>query len=176
MIDLPFHGNKVIEGWQFSEILNISSGMPVNILEGFDNTGLGAAISSARPSYSSVSGCSNVGISTPAIRVAPGALQWFNPACYAVAPWGTLGNVSRDSIDAPGVFELDATLKKSTKISEKVTAEFRAEFFNVLNHPIFAAPAAGIFTDTNTRNPGAGQISATARHPRQIQFALKFVF
>jgi hypothetical protein len=177
VISLPFKGNKFVEGWQISEILNVSSGMPVNVLAGFDNTGLGAAITSARPNFSGSSKCSLGKIDVPASpAAAPGAIQWFDPTCYSVNPFGTLGNVPRNSVNGPGIFQLDATVKKSTKLSEGVSTEFRAEFFNIINHPMFNPPAAGIFTDANNRNPMAGQITQTSRRPRQIQFALKFVF
>ncbi len=178
LVSLPFKGNKIVEGWQISEILNVSSGMPVNILEGFDNTGLGAAISAARPNFSFAGGCNpNRKIDgTPASPVAPGAIQWFDPSCYAVTTFGTLGNVPRNSIDGPGILQLDATVKKTTKVTERVSTEFRAEFFNVLNHPMFSAPAGGIFTNASTANPAAGQITSTSRLPRQIQFAFKIVF
>ncbi len=184
LISLPFKGNKFYEGWQVSQILNVSSGMPVNILAGFDNTGLGAAISAARPNFSFAAGCSpNRKVDSTAIaHVAPGAIQWFDPGCYSPNPYGTLGNVPRNSIDGPGIIQLDATVKKGTKITETLNMEFRAEFFNIINHPMFSAPAAGIFTgykfgtDIIERNPGAGQITSTSRRPRQIQFAVKFVF
>jgi len=177
VISLPFKGNKFVEGWQISEILNVSSGMPVNILAGFDNTGLGAAIVAARPNLSSSSSCNLNKIDKPAINpAAPGAIQWFDPACYSPNSYGTLGNVPRNSFDGPGILGLDATVKKGTKLSEDVNVEFRAEFFNLLNHPMFNPPGNAIFTDENTRNPQAGQITATSRPARQIQFALKFVF
>jgi hypothetical protein len=178
LIVLPFKGNRLVEGWQFSEILAASTGMPVNVLEGFDNTGLGAAIAAARPDYSGAAGCTpnhleNV---TPASPVAPGARQWFDPACYAVTTYGSLGNVPRNSISAPGVLELDASLMTKTKITERVSTEFRAEFFNILNHTLFAAPAAGIFSGVGAPSASAGQITTTARPSREIQFALKFIF
>jgi hypothetical protein len=190
LIVLPFKGNRLVEGWQLSEILAVSTGMPVNILEGFDNTGLGAAIAAARPNYSGAAGCApnhleNV---TPASPVAPGARQWFDPSCYSATTYGSLGNVPRDSISAPGVLELDASVLKKTKITERVNTEFRAEFFNILNHTLLAPPAAGIFTGQSSTCSGtpptcigvpsasAGQITATARPSREIQFALKFIF
>jgi hypothetical protein len=177
LISLPFKGNKLIEGWQISEILTIASGMPLNILNGFDNTGLGAAISAARPNFSGATGCNNHRkIAKPATSGLPGAIQWFDPACYDVNPFGTLGDVPRNDLDAPGMFELDLTVKKLTKINERVGAEFRAEFFNILNHPMFGLPALGIFTNADTRNANAGQITNTSRPNRQMQFALKFVF
>jgi hypothetical protein len=177
LISLPFKGNKLVEGWQISEILTVASGMPVNILTGFDNSGLGAAIQAARPNFSGAPGCNNHRkVNRAATSGLPGAIQWFDPACYQINDYGTLGDVPRNDLDSPGMFELDLTVKKLTKINERVGAEFRAEFFNILNHPMFAPPAGGIFTDASNRNSGAGQISATSRPNRQMQFALKFVF
>jgi hypothetical protein len=177
MFSLPFKGNKLIEGWQITEIWNVSTGMPINILQGFDN-GLGAAIQASRPNYSRAAGCSPDRKLTgaPSIPAAPGARQWFDPACYSEAPFGTLGNVPRNSLDAPAVFQLDMTVKKNIKLTEKMKTEFRAEFFNILNHPMFNAPGAGIFSGTGVRNPSAGQITSTSRPSRQIQLALKFTF
>lgn len=178
LIVLPFKRNRLVEGWQFSEILAVTTGMPVNILEGFDNTGLGAAISAARPNYSGAVGCSpnhleNVAPVNPA---APGARQWFDPGCYAVTTFGSLGNVPRDSISAPGTLELDASVLKKTKLTERVNTEFRAEFFNIVNHTMLNAPAAGIFSGVGVKSASAGQITSTALPSREIQFALKFIF
>ncbi|HUA01293.1 MAG TPA: carboxypeptidase regulatory-like domain-containing protein [Candidatus Aquilonibacter sp.] len=187
---LPFKGNRLVEGWQISEILSASSGMPVNILEGFDNSGLAAAITAARPNYSGAGGCDpnhleNIVSPDPS---APGARQWFDPSCYTVTSFGTLGNVPRDSISGPGVIELDASILKRTKITEKLTAEFRAEFFNLANHTILNAPAAGIFSGlaspcsgspvvcTGIPNITAGQITSTLLPAREIQFGMKLLF
>jgi hypothetical protein len=68
------------------------------------------------------------------------------------------------------------TVKKNIKINDKMNTEFRAEFFNVLNHPMFNAPGGGIFSGAGVRNPAAGQITSTSRANRQIQLALKFTF
>lgn len=176
LISLPFKGNRLVEGWQFTEILSARTGLPVNILEGFDNTGLGAAISAARPSYSGAAGCNpNRLVNLPG-TVAPGARQWFDPSCYAVTTYGSLGNVPRNSISAPGIIELDASVIKRTKITERLNAEFRAEFFNIVNRTLLNPPAAGIFTGIGAQSASAGQITSTALPSRQIQFALKLLF
>jgi hypothetical protein len=62
--------------------------------------------------------------------------------------------------------------------------QFRAEFFNIMNHPNFAPPSAGIFAGasgdlgpfTESPDPGAGQLNMTQGKPRQIQFALRVEF
>jgi hypothetical protein len=69
---------------------------------------------------------------------------------------------------------------KNTRVTEKLTAQLRVEAFNIFNHPDFALPNASLFTlsatGTGIPNPLAGQITNTVNAPRQIQFALKFLF
>jgi hypothetical protein len=66
---------------------------------------------------------------------------------------------------------------KVTKISEQFVVQFRAEFFNFLNHPNFGTPNLSIFTASGP-NPAAGQITTSnpGTIPRQIQFAMKIIF
>ena len=66
--------------------------------------------------------------------------------------------------------ELDASLAKSFRITERASLEFRSEFFNLANHPIFGQPGATVGT------PTVGVISGTRLDPRQIQFGLKLAF
>lgn len=75
----------------------------------------------------------------------------------------------------PGFHRLDFSLFKQFPITESKTLEFRAEFFNITNHPDFANPTGTTFTTTST----FGQITGTVNSPndpRQIQLALKFYF
>ena len=66
------------------------------------------------------------------------------------------------------------------KLGEQFRIQFRAEFFNILNHPSFAAPNANLWVQgTNgafNPNPSVNLITATTSQPRQIQFALKVMF
>jgi hypothetical protein len=61
------------------------------------------------------------------------------------------------------------------KVSELFKVQFRAEAFNILNHPSFQNPNTVIFAGAAV-NPSAGKITATNSSPRQIQLALKIVF
>jgi len=67
------------------------------------------------------------------------------------------------------------SLFKTTKLTERTNLQFRAEFFNALNHPNFGTPNATVFAGT-AFNPSAGLITTTATTSRQIQFGLKLVF
>jgi len=53
------------------------------------------------------------------------------------APYGTLGNSGRNSLNNPDFFNMDFSIVKNTKLNEKIDMQFRAEFFDVLNHPNF---------------------------------------
>jgi hypothetical protein len=181
MYTLPFRGSRLVSGWELTEILSASTGIPVNIQDGFDQSQLGG-IEGDRPNYSGASGCHPSQILD--VQAEPGVLggplQWFNPLCYALQPVGTLGNVGRDSISGPGILDLDFSIIKNTRISEKLNTQFRAEFFNVLNHTNFGQPNFMVFTGSpgspQVYSPTAGQITTLNTASRQIQLALKLVF
>lgn len=67
-------------------------------------------------------------------------------------------------------------VSRNDRIGEKMNAQFRLEFFNVLNHPNFAAPASIIYDRNGNLVSNLGKITATSRPSRQIQLGLKLVF
>jgi hypothetical protein len=96
-----------------------------------------------------------------------------------------LGNAGRNSIVGPGLFNADLSLYKNfavPKISESFKVQFRAEFFNVLNHPNFVTPWAfqGAHTaqilDGTGLPSGGGYLANTVTKPREGQFALKVIW
>jgi hypothetical protein len=92
-----------------------------------------------------------------------------------------LGNVARNSVIGPGLQDFDFSLMKNTyvpRISESFDVQFRAEFFNVLNRPNFAAPIdnSALFDQTGAPNGGAGSVDVTSTTSREIQFALKLIW
>jgi hypothetical protein len=182
---LPFRGNRLVSGWQLSEILTTSTGYPVNVTNGLlpqvANTG---GITSDRPNYSGASGC-HPGQITDTVNSLQRTVQWFNPACYAVQPFGTLGNVRRNSLIGPGLLNLDFSIIKQTRITEKLNTEFRAEFFNIINHTNLGQPVGNVFSGAGGAAASsvsdfiagnAGLITSTSTTSRQIQFALKLIF
>ena len=159
---LPFHKNRLVSGWQISTIISRYDGMPFSLGTGFSNT-VDVGGDSPRPNY--VGGCDPyAGAKT--------VQKWFNPACYVAAPPGQLGNTGRNTLKGPGFFDMDLGLLKDTKLTERVNMQFRAEFFNILNHENLSTPAAPAASATG------GLITATNQGstPRQIQFALKLLF
>ncbi len=66
-------------------------------------------------------------------------------------PFGTLGNSGRDSLNNPNFVNFDFALFKDTRLTEKVTVQFRAEFFDILNHPNFVVGNAGLLDEAAVR-------------------------
>ena len=100
--------------------------------------------------------------------------EWFNTSAFQNPPVGSPASSPRDFLRAPGFFNLNYALVKSFPIrygplKETQKIDFRAEFFNVFNHPNFGAP------DTSIGDLQFGQI-LSARDPRIMQFALKYIF
>ena len=100
------------------------------------------------------------------------------PQCFNLR-----GNAGRNILIGPGVTSLDFSLFKNNyikSISERFNLQFRAEIFNILNHPNFAPPIQGVNTDifdgTGTPNPTAGLLTRTTTTAREIQFAVKVIF
>jgi hypothetical protein len=117
----------------------------------------------------------NPAFSGPVILGTPS--QWFNPNAFLAPPnsSGFFGNLGRDTLLGPGLATWDFSLMKETHIREKARAQFRAEFFNILNHANFNTPNAVVFTPTGV-SPTAGLITGTSTTSRQIQLALKLLW
>ncbi len=176
LVALPLHGNRLIEGWQISGIETLSAGLPFNISTGFDDVGYQGS-GTPRPNY--VGGCN---IQVGAVN------EWFNPACFSVQTPGTLGNLGRDVGRGPHFIDTDIALLKDTKLNETFRLQFRAEVFNLFNHPELGLPASAIFTagaagactatgaGCGNPNATAGRITTTVSSSRQIQFGLKLIF
>jgi hypothetical protein len=161
---LPFHGNRLVEGWQISGIESAYGGVPVNI-----TTGVSRAYTQSPDRPNLVSGC----------QVQEGVVtQWFNPACFALQPAGTLGDLGRDVARGPGLVTTDLAVLKDTKIRESMNLQFRAEFFNLLNRANFGLPVATAFSSATgpVVNSQFGKITSIVGTPRQVQLALKLTF
>ena len=167
---------QLVDGWSLSGIATLQSGFPLSPQLGYNPTGNGDTRNPVRPNRTP-------GFSGP--LYAKTVKQWFNPAAFSAPDSGTFGNVGRDTLTGPGLSELDLSLAKSTTIHERLRAQFRAEFFNVLNHSNFTTPNPVVYSSGPTPktptaeaavSPTAGVISATATTSRQIQFGLKLLF
>lgn len=156
--DLPFRGNRFVNGWQFAAIVQLQSGSPVNIVT--SNSTVNGIANTLRPD-----------VSGP-IDITGSVERWFDTSVFtAVTRFGSLG---RNVVIGPGFSNTDFSVIKNMKIGEQLKMQFRVEFFDLFNHANFGAP--GIVVGT----PAFGQITST-RFPtgesgssRQIQFAVKF--
>ena len=103
---------------------------------------------------------------------------WFNTCAFTDPALGSFGNVGRNTILSPGYVQWDFSTFKTFKTTERTSLEFRAEFFNILNHTNFLFAASGPQNGNNATVLGTSQFVnlTAARAPRQIQFALKFSF
>jgi len=171
----------VLGGWRAGTIFTAQSGLPFTayLTSQRSRSGvLGAYTSSANPDRPDlVTGCK---------VIQGGPDQYFNPNCFTVQPVGFLGNEGRNLFNGPREVNWDFSLTKDTPIrplGEAGKLEFRAEIFNLLNHPSFAIPGAGRTVKTGSPTAAsetplatAGQIDRTITEPREIQFALKLIF
>jgi carboxypeptidase family protein len=168
------HGaaDKLASGWQLNWIVGLNSGYPLIPTLGANVSGNGDTSPPDRVSWN------------PAFtgKVITGtATQWFDPHAFAVPQSGTFGNTGVGVIRAAGLGNLDLSLFKNLSLTERMKLQFRAEFFNVLNHtnlgfPNSAVFSGGQFTATPTINPPAGRITTTTNSSRQIQFGMKLNF
>ncbi|HEU4768733.1 MAG TPA: hypothetical protein VFS77_15225, partial [Pyrinomonadaceae bacterium] len=156
--------STVLSGWETHGIVTVQSGRPftVALLPELDNSGTGRSIlgfgANDRPN---VVGNPEISNRTPE--------QWLNTAAFAFPAPGTFGNAGRNILDGPGFLNVNASLTKNTHLTERVNLQFRAEVFNLFNHPNFNLP------DNFLGSPTFGRISS-ARDPRHIQFGLKLLF
>jgi hypothetical protein len=153
-------------GWQFSEITTLVSGFPITPLVGSNRSGDGDTRNPDRPNP-------NPGFSGPIVTGNPN--QWFNPAAFLLPAPGTYGSAGRGILTGPGLANADASLLKSFPVTEHIHCQFRAEFFNALNHTNLGTPNATVFSGSQV-NASAGLITNTATYPRQIQFGVKLSF
>ncbi|HEV2523159.1 MAG TPA: carboxypeptidase regulatory-like domain-containing protein [Candidatus Acidoferrales bacterium] len=166
--DLPFANNsdgwlhRTVGGWRASGNLIVQSGAPftVNLSTGNEvsNIGLVNGNNLERPN---VSADPNQGPKTPQ--------QWFNTAAFSLPAALTFGNAPRNNIIGPGLVDIDSSLQKEFALNESAKLQFRFDAFNLFNHPNFNLPGR-IFGASNFG------VIQNAQDPRELQFALKFLF
>lgn len=193
--DKPFrHGNiflhKLTEGWQLNGITAFQSGSPFTIFSndnqsqqasGLDRADLVGKPQTFNPRTVRTFSPDPNGINGSCLNGTTTGNFYFNPLAYDCAnvtegggiPLFTFGNSGRNSIRGPGINNVDLSIFKNIKFSERTNLQFRTEFFNAFNHTQFTisgnSSTARGFTGT------FGQVTQ-ARDPRIIQFALKLSF
>jgi hypothetical protein len=111
-------------------------------------------------------------------------VNYLNPAAFALPAVGTFGNLTRGLVRQPSLTNVDFSMNKNFAVTERTRLQFRAEFFNLFNHPSFngfgnaafnVSQQEGVSGVTTTRNGAFGRLSSD-RGPRSIQFGLKLNF
>ena len=146
----------VVGGWQASGIFSWQSGRPFTALVNTDNANVLGNVD--RPN---LVGDANSGPKT--------VQRWLNVSAFQLAPIGTFGNEGRNNLIGPGLINLDAVLSRNFQVVERLSLQFRAEAFNLANHPNFDLPAQTFGV------PGFGSL-ISAEAPRQLQFAIRARF
>ncbi len=193
----PFKGNRLIEGFRLSTIVQYQTGNPVNLTYNTSTyTGVAGVI---RPNLvgpivtNKTQGVTNVNYIQSTVcpvttsRAPAAGCSFQNPAVLVPAPTATnpsatttvftgLGNMSRNKVFGPGFADIDLSGEKDTRITERLTFKLRADAFDILNHPNFGQPSG------NTSSSNFGQISGTrfatsdGGSSRQLQISGKFIF
>jgi hypothetical protein len=164
--------NTLIGDWQVNGIVTWRSGLPTDVLVG-----------KLPPVFATVNR-PDVVAGQPLLVLNPGFDQYFNPAAFAVpptvpsitgAPIQTFGNAGRSVLRAPGSKNLDASLFKEFRFTERMRLQFRAEAFNLTNTPTFTLPNSRSAVLT-VGNAAFGKLSGSQTVGRQLQFGLKLLW
>jgi len=160
--------NGFVGGWSVTSIVTLQSGFPLTPQLSYNPSNNGDTRNPVRPFV-------NPNFTGPVVTGKPA--QWFNPAAFLAPPAnsGFYGNLARDSVPGPGLATWDFSTIKNTTIRERLTVQFRAEIFNLLNRANFNTPNLIVFTPTGVSGT-AGAITSTSTTSRQVQFALKFLW
>ena len=166
--DLRGFANQAVSGWYLNSIVTIQSGFPITPQLSYNPSNDGDTKNPVRPFV-------NPNFHGSAILGSP--KQWFNPSAFLAPPAnsGFWGNLGRDTLSGPGLGTWDFSTFKDTQVRERMTVEFRAELFNLLNRANFNTPNLIVFTPSGVSGT-AGAITSTATTSRQVQFALKFLW
>lgn len=202
--------SKFTNGWWTGSIISVQSGMPFSPLLSSDREQAGLTGTNGgleRPSYVTSANIAQVtaqaqaaGLTTcpanssgcipyipqvfnPSTVITGSVQQWFNPNMFTLQPVGTIGNVGRNILREPGLFTWDFSLNKDTAfplLGEAGKVQFRAEVFNILNHPNFGPAQNGGFLAGSVgdvvEQPSFTGLISTNTPARQIQFSLRIVF
>src|SRR5262245_24762058 len=155
--------------WQFSPILKVKSGPYFTVNLGTDNLLNGEGGGNQRPNQ--VPGVSPY-LDHKSVD------GWLNPKAFTVPPLGTMGNVARNSVQAPGVIQLDLSIARTFAILEGKSIQLRGEAFNLPNHLNPGLPISAVNQGTFGKilSDISGTSGLSSGDPRIIQFALKYIF
>ena len=160
--------NTFVGGWSVASIITVQSGFPFTPQLSYNPSNNGDTRNPVRPFL-------NPNFKGPVVLGKPS--QWFDPNAFLAPPpnSGFYGNVGRDTYSGPGLATWDFSVLKDTAIRERLSLQFRAEIFNLLNRANFNTPNLIVFTPAGLSGT-AGAITSTSTTSRQVQFGLKLLW
>ncbi len=174
--ELPFAKDSqgvaqhVLGGWSLAGLLALSSGPPLDVHQA-TSTATAILAGSRRPDI--VPGRTKDDI------ILGGADQYYDPTAYTFAAATLLGTVGRNTLRAPGYFNVDFALSKNWRapsLTKDFEVQFRAEAFNLLNHTNLGLPSMTVFNANGARLADAGRITSTIAPARTFQIGMRVVF
>jgi len=157
------------DGWALSGITTLQSGFPIRIFSSADNE-LQNSYDFLLPGEPDL-----VAPFKTLNPRGPGHLAFDTSSFATPANLGVIGNSPRTLCCGPGINNFDVALLKETKLKEPMRAQFRAEFFNLVNHAQFLNPITYPGASGDFASGTFGEV-VRARDPRLVQLALKFIF
>jgi hypothetical protein len=164
--DLQGWTDGLVSGWSVTSIVTLQDGFPFTPQLSYNPSNNGDTRNPVRPFV-------NPAFTGSAIIGKPS--QWFNPNAFLQPNSGFYGNLGRDTLIGPGLATWDFSALKNTLIYERLTLQFRAEIFNLLNRANFNTPNLIVFTPSGVSGT-AGAITSTSTTSRQVQFGLKLIW
>ena len=176
---------NAVGGWQWTGIYSFSSGDPLTILAGKDESQTGNNVD--RGDFIGPGQAGSRGTPTPCPAATPGKFfacsPWLNTSLFALPAAGTYGDAGKGTWRGPNLWDVDTGLIKNfypVPSHERFSVQFRGEFFNLFNHPQWSDPnvtvSNGAFGSIrSTIGTQAGNVASSA-DSRIIQLALKMNF
>ena len=169
---------RLVKGWEFNSAVSLHGGQPFSVVASYDAAGQGD--NSDRANLTGVSPFAGVNHSIQHPSNGSGTVTWFNPAAFADPAPGTYGNERRNQFFNPGFSDVDFSVLKDTKVTERFTLELRAEMFNIFNRtnlaPIGAPQTSAGGAITSTIGTFFGAPGIGPGEPFNTQFAGKIIF
>jgi hypothetical protein len=186
----------LLGGWSLDNFVSLRSSPPVDLIA--TSTVFNGAVYDVRADVVPGQPIYLYGAQCAAVFEASGALganqkcpggRGFNPAAFSVPASGQQGNLRRNTLRAFGAWQDDFTIRRQLFLRDRLKLQFRAEFFNIFNHPNYGPPTNslsnpqfGVSTQTlaSSLGSGAGNGGLSPLYqiggPRSIQLALKLSF
>jgi hypothetical protein len=167
-------GGALVSGWAANSVVTLQDGFPFTPQLSYNPSNDGDTRNPVRPFV-------NPSFSGPVIVGSPN--EWFNHAAFAAVPnnSGFFGNLGRDTFIGPGLGSWDFSVMKDTQLHERMSLQFRAEIFNLLNRTNFNTPSLIVAvlqpgSTAPTSSGVGGLITGTSTSSRQVQFGLKLLW